>query len=383
MNILEDKPRTDLSEAIVQELSTPLLVIDRELRLRFSNAAARGRFRQTDQDDAATIEARIAEALRSDSRIAQMATIAAGAAREFLLRPSFEESEECVTYAFKRLRAAAPEDGLVMIAIRSAHRAAVQVREANEESRREKEAALEARRQARELARVNQNLNRFAGAAAHDMQEPVRIISMLSDALLNEGPSLPPERQQRFLDRIGRQARRARRIVTDILEFSEVRDADLDLDEVDVAAIAEAVWRGFEDEVEPPLTARADIPELGSAVCDRKMLEVVLRNLMSNSIKYRRADVVRIALSSRRTDNYYELRYRDHGQGFAAEQAETIFEPFTRLRREDEVEGTGVGLALCRSIMERHQGRIWAVGRPGEGADFFIRLPLRAPHALI
>lgn len=372
----------DIASAVLNELSRGVVVVDGELQILSANEMALRHFRQirrlrklVDRSDLADIE----ELFRQDEILRRALFTVEGLGRKIGVRPFFAGTSEIadVYYDLKRLESARGEqEPLTLIEIREQHRSVSFVRSANSERRLARAAASVERRHAQQLDAVNRNLNRFAHAAAHDMQEPVRIISNLADALLSNEISLSSERQDKFLNLIRLHAQRARALVRDILEFSEVKDAELQLQSVDIAQIARRLWREMVDSLPADTEKALHIGELPILQCDRRMIEAVFRNLFSNSIKYRRDSSVSVVIDADSKYNKYNIRFVDFGVGFDPSDAEQIFEPFVRLQRQDKIEGAGVGLSLCRSIIERHQGRISAVGHPGTGSEFHIELPL-------
>ena len=246
--------------------------------------------------------------------------------------------------------------------------------ELQDELKRQQSFARLQRNNATRLAQANEMLNRFAFAAAHDIQEPVRIISILSDLLSEEGMELAPDEFDDLLDQIGRQARRVRKIVVDVLEFSRVRENDPQYEQVDLNALIENVFDLFHDRIADHLDF-IDVRALGTVEADAKMLSMLFQNLISNAIKYQGDGGLALTLTAERRQHEVEICVADKGIGFDPQCADSIFEIFTRLHREDEIGGTGIGLALCKSVVQAHHGDIWAVGKPGEGAAFHIRLP--------
>lgn len=240
---------------------------------------------------------------------------------------------------------------------------------------RERETALREQRTARRMAAMNDNLQRFAHAAAHDMREPIRIISTLSDALLNHGDEFPAERRQKFLERIHSHARRADQLVHDVLEFAAIGESPPNCVSFELSALLREVWTEVEMTLPQEVGAELTVDFEGEIQGDRRQLATVFRNLLSNAAKFRGDKPVQIDVTLQRCDGYDKIVVRDQGEGFDEEYAEVIFSAFKRLHNKDEISGSGMGLAICRSILGAHEGTISARAEPGEGAEFFVNLP--------
>jgi len=229
---------------------------------------------------------------------------------------------------------------------------------------------------ASKLERANQELEAFSYSVSHDLRAPVRHISGFVEMLQeNAGPVLDAE-GKRCLGKIGNAARRMGELIDDLLVFSrmgqtEMHDATVDLaqmvvevkDELD----EEAKGRKVEWEIGP-------MPEVRG---DAAMLKLALTNLVSNALKYTRTrDVARVEIGSEASQGAVVVFVRDNGVGFDSRYTHKLFGVFQRLHRADEFEGTGIGLANVRRIVNRHGGRAWAQGEIDRGASFFFSLPI-------
>jgi signal transduction histidine kinase len=231
-----------------------------------------------------------------------------------------------------------------------------------------------------ELMRSNRELEQFAHVASHDLQEPLRMVAQYTQLLSERYQGKLDDKADKYIGYAVDGAKRMQRMIKDLLTFSMIRSqarrpASTDLNEVLDAvlfsmqtALAEA---GAEVTAEPrPLpTIAADAEQLGR----------VLQNLISNAIKFRGADPPRIHLTARATDGGWLLAVADNGIGFEMEYADRIFQMFQRLHERGRYQGTGIGLSIVKHIVERHGGRVWAESQPGEGATFFLLLPLQPP----
>lgn len=234
-----------------------------------------------------------------------------------------------------------------------------------------------------QLRRSNRDLEEFAHAASHDLQEPLRKVRTFADRLVGSVDAAAlDERQRLYLDRIEDATRRMQQRIDDLLDLARVARAEMRHEDVDLGAVATSVLRDLESAV-AETSAEIDVGPLPGIEGDAAHLELVFQNLLANALKYREADApprVRIASSPAAAPDgdereWISITVSDEGIGFEQQYAERIFRPFERLHGRTEYEGSGVGLSVCRRIVEAHSGRIRATGEPGEGATFEILLP--------
>jgi two-component system, chemotaxis family, sensor kinase Cph1 len=228
---------------------------------------------------------------------------------------------------------------------------------------------------ANELRRANKELEAFSYSVSHDLRAPLRHIAGYGDLLReSEGDKLS-ERSKRFLNNMLESARFAGVLVDDLLTFSQMGRAALRPVTVDLNQLVRSVAQEFGAE-----TANRKvewiIPELPTVTGDPAFLQIALRNLFSNAVKYTRTrESAKIELSVYSTADEYIVSVRDNGVGFNMKYVNKLFGVFQRLHRAEEFDGTGIGLANVRRVIERHDGRTWAEGREGEGAAFHFSLP--------
>lgn len=228
---------------------------------------------------------------------------------------------------------------------------------------------------ANELKRSNKELEAFSYSVSHDLRAPLRHIAGYSELLGEIDGEHLSERGKRFLDHIEEAAQFAGTLVDNLLNFSQMGRSALRLSEVDPNALVEAI----RTELAPDLAEREvvwEVAELPRVIADPAFLNMVLRNLIGNAIKYSRGrHPARIQIGAVPHPHEVELFVRDNGVGFDMAYADKLFGVFQRLHRVEEFEGTGIGLASVRRIIERHDGRVWAEGRLDQGASFHFTLP--------
>jgi PAS domain S-box-containing protein len=241
------------------------------------------------------------------------------------------------------------------------------------------EQALE--RQAEELARSNEELEQFAYVASHDLQEPLRKIRAFGERLEAKYRDSLGEQGQDYLARMGSAAERMQQLIEDLLTFSRVTTKAQPFERVDLGKVARGVISDLEIRVEQS-GGSVDVDPLPSLEADPLQMRQLLQNLIGNSLKYRSEEVPpSVRISSRiHTDRagrrWCELSVADNGIGFDEKYLDRVFGLFQRLHSRSHYEGTGMGLAICRKIAERHGGRITARSKPGKGSTFLVTLPL-------
>jgi PAS domain S-box-containing protein len=252
-----------------------------------------------------------------------------------------------------------------------------------------KQAQLRLAQALEDLRARNRELQDFAGAASHDLQEPLRKIQTFA-SLLSERFGTAMDAQARdWVARMSASAARMGELVGDLLTYSRVAGQAASTHPVALGAIATGVLADLEAQIEAS-GARIEIGALPVLRADPTQMRQMLQNLLGNAVKYRqerRAPQVRVSaqvldMASVATGvvrPHCRLEVADNGIGFEQRHAEQIFAPFQRLHERSRFEGTGMGLAIVRRIAERHGGRAWARGTPGEGAVFTVELPVDGP----
>ena len=231
--------------------------------------------------------------------------------------------------------------------------------------------------QHRELERSNEALDEFASVASHDLQEPVRKILAFGDLLnASAGPLLdgsPREHLARMLNA----AARMRTLISDLLRYSQVTTRVQPLVRTDLARIAREVAADLETSIAES-GGVVEIGPLPTIDADPLQMRQLLQNLIGNAIKYRRPDVPPVVRLSclLPAGPVCSITVSDNGIGFNERQAGKIFGMFVRLHGRSEYAGSGIGLAICRKIVERHQGTITATSTAGQGATFTVALPV-------
>jgi light-regulated signal transduction histidine kinase (bacteriophytochrome) len=229
---------------------------------------------------------------------------------------------------------------------------------------------------ATELTRANKELEAFSYSVSHDLRAPLRHIAGYGDLLREQEGERMSDRSLRFLNNMLQSARFAGTLVDDLLTFSQMGRAALRPAAVDLNQLVSSVVGEF-----APDTAGRNVEwvigELPSVTADATFLQLAMRNLVSNAVKYTRTrESAKIEIFADTTATEHIVCVRDNGVGFDMKYVGKLFGVFQRLHRAEEFDGTGIGLANVRRIIERHDGRTWADGSVGGGAAFFFSLPL-------
>ena len=229
------------------------------------------------------------------------------------------------------------------------------------------------------LEQSNRELESFASVASHDLQEPLRKIQTFGERLKTTcGASLSPEGRD-YLERMNNAAGRMRRLIDDLLSFSRISSKTPTFVRVDLGRVAREVLGDLETSIEQA-GASVSVGELPTLQAEPMQMRQLLQNLVSNALKFRRENVapsVSIDATVDPNAGLCELRVADNGIGFDEKYLDRIFNVFQRLHGRGKYEGTGIGLAICRKIAERHGGSIGARSTPGQGASFIVKLPLK------
>jgi signal transduction histidine kinase len=228
--------------------------------------------------------------------------------------------------------------------------------------------------QALELARSNAELEQFAYVASHDLQEPLRKVASVCQALKTRYGGQLDERADQYIDFAVDGAKRMQSLINDLLEFSRVGHGGRPYAPVTLADAVADAESSLSEQIERT-GARLNVGPLPTVIGDRVLLSSLFYNLIGNALKFHGAQPPQISLESVQHDGRWEIICADNGIGIEPDYAERIFLIFQRLHTRDSYEGSGIGLALCRKIVEHHGGEIWLDTSRTPGACFRFTLP--------
>jgi PAS domain S-box-containing protein len=227
---------------------------------------------------------------------------------------------------------------------------------------------------AMELARFNAELEQFAYVASHDLQEPLRIITSYSQLISRRYLGKLDEKADKYIEFVVKAAQRMQQLIEDLLEFSLLGSQKNELVPVECEAVLNLVLEHLTLTISLNDTIINHEP-LPLVLGDRSQLVQLFQNLIVNAIKYRTERSPIIHISATRIENYWRFAVSDNGIGIAPEFSERIFTIFQRLHPREEYPGTGIGLAICKKIVQRHRGEIWVESQVGAGSTFYFTLP--------
>ncbi|NUB90290.1 PAS domain S-box protein [Haloterrigena sp. SYSU A121-1] len=239
----------------------------------------------------------------------------------------------------------------------------------------------ERREYQRKLEESNERLEQFAYAASHDLQEPLRMVTSYLQLLENRYADAFDEDGEEFLEYAVDGAERMREMIDALLEYSRIETRGDPFESVDLNGILEDVLADLQVQIAES-GAEVTVEELPRLEGDVSQLRQLFQNLLDNAITYSGDEQPRVHVDADRRGNEWLISVEDDGIGIEPDDQERVFTVFDRLHSREEYDGTGIGLALCQRIVERHGGVIWVDSEPGEGSTFSFTLPAESEHDL-
>jgi PAS domain S-box-containing protein len=230
-----------------------------------------------------------------------------------------------------------------------------------------------------ELRLANEDLQQFAYSASHDLQEPIRNVAVYSEIVAQRYHSQLDADGQQFLGFLKEGGRRMATLINDLLAYTRAGVLEYRVETLDSTAVFERSLSGLAEAIRESGAAVTHGP-LPEVQMSEVHLQQVFQNLIGNALKYRTDDPPRIHVSATRLGAGWRFSVEDNGIGIDPQYKEKIFGVFKRLHRDQKYGGTGIGLAICQRVVERHGGRIWVESEPGKGSTFYFTVPEPAPR---
>jgi signal transduction histidine kinase len=230
-------------------------------------------------------------------------------------------------------------------------------------------------RRTNELSRSNAELEQFAYVASHDLQEPLRMVASYTQLLKQRYEGRLDADADDFIGYAVEGATRMQSLIEDLLEYSRISTRGKDPEPLDAEGALEDAVRNLKATIEETGAIVTHDP-LPTVMVDPTQMTQLLQNLIGNAVKFRReGDTPRVDVSARRDDDEWRFAVRDNGIGIDPQYFDRVFTVFQRLHARQEYDGSGIGLSICKRIVQRHGGRIWIESQPGTGSTFFFTLP--------
>jgi len=351
------------AESIVETVRDPLLVLAADLRVRGANRA----FYETFSGTPAETEGRLLYELGDGQW--NIPELRRALAEVLPQNRSFEDFEVTLDFPIigqktmrlnaRKFFSATNHTKLILLAI--------------EDVTAHKEAEAERERLLAELQRVNNELQQFAYIVSHDLSEPLRTVANFVGMLTSNYQGKLDAEADEYIAFAVDGAKRMQQMLTDLLAYTHVGGQDLGFAPVDCEALLARVLTDLQMAI---TDAQAEVTHdpLPTVRGDATLLGRVLQNLLGNALKFRGQAPPRVHIAAQRDGRHWRFAVRDNGVGIDPKQAERVFQVFQRLHTHSEYPGTGIGLAICKRIVERHGGRIWVESRPGEGSIFYFTI---------
>ena len=240
---------------------------------------------------------------------------------------------------------------------------------------KEKELRDENLRTHEELTRSNRDLEQFAYVASHDLQEPLRMVATYTQLLAERYKGKLDENADKYIHYAVDGALRMQTLVKDLLAFSRVGRTKETLQNTDCNLIVRSVMANLQPVIQES-GARISYSDLPVLLADHTELMQLFQNLIGNSIKFRSIRPPEIRITAEKQKKEWLLSVADNGIGIAPQHANDVFVIFKRLHTREEYPGSGIGLAICKKIVEQNQGRIWVESQPGQGSTFRFNWPI-------
>jgi len=357
----------DFADTIVQTVRESLLVLDGSLKVKSANQSFYEMFRTSPED---TVGRQIYNLGGGQWNIPALRSALEKVLAEELGLENYEISHDFPGVGYRtmllnarRTRGEAEDAGkLILLAMK--------------DITQRKEAEIALKKTADEMLKLNTELEQFAYVASHDLQEPLRMVSMYMDLLAKRARGKLDKEEGEFITIAINGARRMKDLVGDLLAFSRTGKEELKYEPTDCSALVDECLTNLKMFLE---ASKAEVSHnrLPTVMASGTLLGEVFQNLIVNAIKFRGDKPPKVHISSKDKESEWEFAVKDNGIGIEKRHAAQIFQIFQRLHTQEAYPGTGIGLATCKKIVERYGGRIWIDSELGIGSTFFFTIPKR------
>jgi PAS domain S-box-containing protein len=228
---------------------------------------------------------------------------------------------------------------------------------------------------AQELARSNADLEQFAYAASHDLREPLHVVAGFLNLLAKRCQGKFDAKEEEYINHALTAVVRMEKMIDDILSYSRISTRGIEFELTDCNAVLDQVLEDLKLAITESGAAITRAP-LPTVMADSSQLARVFQNLIGNAIKFRGERQPEIHVGAKQLDNEWQFFVQDNGIGIPSKDCERVFLMFERLHDKSKYSGTGIGLAICKKIVERHGGRVWVESEPGQGSTFYFTIPV-------
>jgi light-regulated signal transduction histidine kinase (bacteriophytochrome) len=227
----------------------------------------------------------------------------------------------------------------------------------------------------KELQRSNAELETFAFVASHDLKEPLRMVSNFTQLLASRYADRLDENAKEYIGFAVEGVHRMQQLINDLLSYSRIGRTDMKMERVDIQELLNQIVHQLQGRI-AGIGAKVQYEKLPQVKAVPHQMDQLFRNLLENALKFRREEKPLIRISAAREKNYWLFSVSDNGIGIEEEYRDKVFVLFQRLHDRSVYEGTGIGLTICKKIVELHKGRIWFESVPGKGTTFYFTLPV-------
>jgi PAS domain S-box-containing protein len=226
-----------------------------------------------------------------------------------------------------------------------------------------------------ELRRSNEELERFAYVSSHDLQEPLRMVTLYSQLLERRYKNSLDDDADDFIEYIVENAKRMKQLIDDLLEYSRLSSQTKEFEKVNLEKVLDTVFKNLSISIIEN-NVKVTYESLPSVLADQNQMLQVFQNLITNAIKFRGHKSPEINISAHKDENEWIFSVSDNGIGIKLEHQKQIFVVFKRLHTKDEYPGSGIGLSITQKIIKQHGGKIWVESEPGKGSTFYFTIPV-------